>query len=329
MKVYDRPGFIIEIFAQRAQSAEGRLQVALAALNYEKTRLVRMWSHLERQRGSLGFIGGPGESQLEMDKRMLNVKIQRLEEKLADIKRTNQLQKKARERSDMPTIALIGYTNAGKSTLFNALTSESVFAKDLLFATLDTTRRKLTLPSGKQVILSDTVGFISDLPPQLIAAFQSTLEETLDADIILHVQDITSDQIDVQEREVFKIIQTILKKHGNYQPEKIVPVFNKIDGTSPGALQTLKEAHPESIYVSAIHRNGLPELLAHLDSMLRKGEQQYCISLSPAEGKALAWLHANGRVILKEFNEDHIKVIVYLDPNLHQYFQQNILKLSH
>jgi len=326
VKVYDRPGFIIEIFAQRAQSAEGRLQVALAALNYEKTRLVRMWSHLERQRGSLGFIGGPGESQLEMDKRILSLKIERLQEKLANVTRTNRLQKKARERSDMPTVALIGYTNAGKSTLFNTCTQEDVFVKDLLFATLDTTRRKLKLPSGRQVILSDTVGFISDLPPQLISAFQSTLEETLDADVILHVQDITSPQMDAHEQEVFRIIQTILKKSGEYSPAKIIPVYNKIDGVSEGVINSFKEVHPEAIFISALNKTGLGDLLQTVEERLGANDQQYCFSLNSADGKALAWLHQHGRITMKEFEKAEVKIVAYLSEPLYQYFQRHFLE---
>ncbi len=326
IKVYDRPGFIIEIFARRAQSAEGRLQVALAALNYEKTRLVRMWTHLERQRGSLGFIGGPGESQLEMDKRILSLKIQRLEEKLADVTRTNRIQKKARERSDMQNVALIGYTNAGKSTLFNTLTDESVFVKDLLFATLDTTRRKLKLPSGRQIILSDTVGFISDLPPQLITAFQSTLEETLDADVILHVQDIASDQRESHEQEVFRIIQTILKKRDDYSPSKIIPVFNKIDSASEAMVAALKEAHPDAVFISAANKLGLDTLAQTIEDHLGVNDQQYCFTLQIDDGKALAWLHQNGCITRKEFEEDHISVIVYLRTAMFQYFERAFMK---
>lgn len=325
VKVYDRPGLIIEIFAKRAQSASGRLQVALAALNYEKTRLVRMWTHLERQRGSLGFIGGPGESQLEMDKRMLNVKIQRLEGKLEKLNKTRHLQKKARDRSETPTIALVGYTNAGKSTLFNALTNADIFTKDLLFATLDTTRRKFKLPSGKTAILSDTVGFISDLPPQLISAFHSTLEETLDADIILHVQDITSPQIQEHEREVLALIQDILKKNEEYTPEKIIPVFNKADALDDATKQALTTANPDWIFISATKKEGIGTLLEHLESLLNKALKSYCITLKMHQGAAISWLKKRAQIVSEDYDEMEARLVVKLSESDFNTFQRHYL----
>ncbi len=322
VKVYDRPGLIIEIFANRAKTASGRLQVSLAALNYEKTRLVRMWTHLERQRGSLGFIGGPGESQLEMDKRMLNAKIQRLELKLEKLNNTRKLQKKSRDRSETPTIALIGYTNAGKSTLFNSLTHSDIFTKDLLFATLDTTRRKFKLPSGRTAILSDTVGFISDLPPQLIAAFQSTLEETLDADIILHIQDITSPQVKEHELEVLELVQNILIESDSYKPEKIIPVFNKADTLSRESREALISANPDSKFTSALTHEGINELLQLIDDLLSKSHKSYCVTLKMHQGAAISWLKRHSKIISEEYNADEARLVVRLAPSRFYCFQE-------
>lgn len=290
IKVLDRTGVILDIFSDRAQSSEGRLQVQLALLHYQRTRLVRMWTHLERQRGSLGFIGGPGESQLEIDKRLIEEQIRKLEEKLDKVKETRAQQKKNQVRNKIPVVALVGYTNAGKSTLFNCLTHENVLVKDMLFATLDTVRRKVKTPAGREIILADTVGFISDLPHQLVSAFRATLEETADADIILHVQDASSSNFEAQNKEVLSILNSL----SSDVEKRIIPVLNKID--------LLKDAcNAQGVRISAAHSVGIDVLLKAVDDKLSESHKVYHIELDVADGKALDWLHKHGEILSQNF----------------------------
>jgi len=290
IKVLDRTGVILDIFSDRAQSSEGRLQVQLALLNYQRTRLVRMWTHLERQRGSLGFIGGPGESQLEIDKRLIEEQIRKLEGKLDKVKETRAQQKKNQVRNKVPVVALVGYTNAGKSTLFNCLTHENVLVKDMLFATLDTVRRKLKTPAGREIILADTVGFISDLPHQLVSAFRATLEETADADIILHIQDASSPNFEAQNKEVLSILTSLSPD----VEKRIIPVLNKVD--------LLKDAcNATGICISAANNTGIEALLKAVDDQLSESHKVYRIELDVSDGKALDWLHKHGEIHAQEF----------------------------
>jgi GTP-binding protein HflX len=299
-KVIDRTGLILEIFGERAHTREGVLQVELAALTYQRSRLVRSWTHLERQRGGFGFLGGPGESQLELDRRRITERITGIKQELEDVRRTRGLHREARKRVPYPVVALVGYTNAGKSTLFNRLTGAGVDARDQVFATLDPTMRQLRLPSGTRVILSDTVGFITDLPTMLVAAFRATLEEVLSADLILHVRDISHSDSEIQRRDVGAVLDELGIDEAD-RTVRLVEVWNKIDRLAPEALAALQaEAgrQPEDVVpVSAADGTGIPRLLELVDRRLAASRSVIELRLDYGSGELLAWLHRAGEVL--------------------------------
>ncbi|MBO88427.1 MAG: GTPase HflX [Rickettsiales bacterium] len=288
-KVLDRTALILEIFGARARTHEGRLQVELAALQYQRSRLVRSWTHLERQRGGFGFLGGPGESQLEIDRRLTDQRISKLTSEIGNIQKTRTLQRVARQRDALPTVALVGYTNAGKSTLFNRLTNADVVAQDMLFATLDPTMRGVTLPSGAKIILCDTVGFISDLPTELVASFKATLEEIIEADVVLHIHDAASAEMSRQSRTVQKILIEIVGE----MPSKVYDVLNKIDLIDDETL----EFGGNGIEISATTGMGCDHLIELLDREFLSRRQVFTYSIPSSDGAALAWLYSNGEVI--------------------------------
>ena len=295
-KVIDRTALILEIFGARARTAEGKLQVELAALTYQKSRLVRSWTHLERQRGGFGFLGGPGESQIELDRRMIGDRIIKIKKQLENVVRTRTLHRATRRDVPYPLIALVGYTNAGKSTLFNRLTEANVIAQDMLFATLDPTIREATLPSGLRVLMSDTVGFISNLPTELIAAFRATLEEVLSADILLHVRDIAHEDSKPQRDDVMNVLKSLFGKEVNL--DHLIEIHNKIDQWSADHNREPYLPPAGSVALSAVTGEGCNELLQLIDKKLSAQLlTTYHYQLPHADGRAIAWLYANGQVM--------------------------------
>lgn len=314
-KIIDRTGLILEIFGERAQTKEGRIQVELAQLDYQKSRLVKSWSHLERQRGGTSFVGGPGESQLEIDRRLIAERISNLKKELIKVRKTRELGRKARERVPFPVIALVGYTNAGKSTLFNRLTGAEVFAKDLLFATLDPTLRRIELPSGRIVILSDTVGFISDLPTHLVEAFRATLEQTQYADVILHVRDSTQNDYEQHKEEVSRIMGDLGIDYE--QDERVFEVINKIDVCTEARRNDIERQAKFSdqiLPVSAITGEGTEHLLEVVDQFLSRNWNQVRYAVPATDGKAIAWLYQHAEVLESKEGEDGMDILVHIDP---------------
>ncbi|MBI1777577.1 MAG: GTPase HflX [Proteobacteria bacterium] len=322
-KVIDRTGLILEIFGARARTHEGGLQVELAHLTYQRSRLVRSWTHLERQRGGFGFLGGPGESQLEIDRRLIGERIVKLKRELEEVKRTRGLHRKARRRVPYPVVALVGYTNAGKSTLFNRLTRSAVMAKDLLFATLDPTMRRVDLASGRSIILSDTVGFISSLPTHLVAAFRATLEEVTEADIILHVRDVSHPETIAQKADV----EAVLRELGLEQRVEngLVEALNKIDrldGEGRAAVMNEARRAPHFIPVSATTGEGIDRLLAEIDRLLALQRRVAEVDVDLADGASLAWLYRHGQVLNRTDGETRAHLTVGMAPADWQRFEK-------
>ncbi len=312
-KVIDRTGLILDIFGERAVTREGSLQVELAHLDYQRSRLVRSWTHLERQRGGFGFLGGPGETQIEADRRLIGDRIAQLRRELEQVRRTRGLHRTARRRVPFPVVALVGYTNAGKSTLFNVLTGADVTARDQLFATLDPTMRGLRLPSGRRVILSDTVGFISELPTELVAAFRATLEEVAEADVILHVRDAAHPDTAAQRADVVAVLEGMVSD-GTLDagwPARAIEVANKADLLG-GVAET--PVRPGTVAVSAITGEGLPALLVAIDQRIAQGMEVARYSIPPADGARLAWLYQHGEVIGRDDGDEAIRLTVRLLP---------------
>jgi GTPase len=318
-KVLDRTGLILEIFGRRAHTREGALQVELAHLTYQKSRLVRSWTHLERQRGGFGFLGGPGETQIESDRRMIEERVARIENELEKVKRTRKLHRDSRKRVPYPIVALVGYTNAGKSTLFNRLTQATVLSADMLFATLDPTMRAVDLPRGARIILSDTVGFISDLPTTLVAAFRATLEEVIEADVILHVRDVSHEDSEAQSHDVADVLRQLGIEPGQGAP--LIEVWNKIDRLDAAErerLRNLADRQPQRerpVLVSAISGAGIDELTTAVERRLGESRVILDLVLDPADGAGVSWLHRHTEVINKVLRDDgRLAVTVRADP---------------
>ena len=316
-KVIDRTGLILDIFGERARTREGALQVELAHLDYQRSRLVRSWTHLERQRGGFGFLGGPGETQIEADRRLIGERIVKLKHELEDVRRTRGLHRGARKRIPAPVVALVGYTNAGKSTLFNALTGATVMAEDQLFATLDPTMRGLTLPSGRNVILSDTVGFISDLPTELVAAFRATLEEVAEADLILHVRDVAHPDTAAQRADVIAVLDNLVKDGtlDSHWPSRSIEVLNKADllgGIENVPHRSANGDNTLGIAVSALTGEGLPALLTLIDDRLSSQRVSVRYDVAAEDGARLAWLYRHGEVLNRQDDDAIVHVEVRL-----------------
>jgi GTP-binding protein HflX len=321
VKVIDRTGLILEIFGERAQTKEGKLQVELAMLDYQRSRLVRSWTHLERQRGGAGFMGGPGETQIELDRRIIAERMVRLKKDLEDVRRTRDLGRQSRARVPFPVVALVGYTNAGKSTLFNRMTGANVMAEDLLFATLDPTMRKLALDGGQEVILSDTVGFISDLPTHLVAAFRSTLEQVIYADVILHVMDVSHDGYEAQRADVIKILKDLGVEYD--QDERVVEVWNKIDIADDERKDEILRAVTQSerkVAISALQGRGLDQLEQVILEVLLRSHNLVDLNIPVTDGQAMAWLYSHAHVVEREDGEQYVHMRVMMDSALRGQF---------
>lgn len=324
-KVIDRTALILEIFGKRARTAEGQLQVELAALNYQKSRLVRSWTHLERQRGGFGFLGGPGESQIETDRRLIAERIDKIKRQLAQVVRTRNLHRKTRRDTPFPLVALVGYTNAGKSTLFNRLTRARVLEADMLFATLDPTIRGASLPSGQKIMLSDTVGFISELPHELVAAFRATLEEVLEADLLVHVRDISHPDTESQKTDVLAVLKSLLGEA--FHPEAMLEAWNKIDCITD--ISSLPKPENHQLLLSAVSGAGCDALLHRIDAELAARlmlERTY--TLPAADGKAIAWLHAHGHMVAQNVQDETLHLTVRLSPANAARFERMFIPLA-
>lgn len=322
LKVIDRTALILEIFGERAQTSEGKLQVELAHLTYQRSRLVRSWTHLERQRGGAGFLGGPGETQIELDRRIIDNKIVRIKKELEKVKQTRGLQRSARQKVPYPVVALVGYTNAGKSSLFNRIADAGVFAENLLFATLDNTLRKIKLPSGREVILSDTVGFISDLPHELIMSFRATLEEVLAADIIVHVRDIANENTAVQRKDVISVLKSLGLENLD-EKENYIELLNKTDLLPADRQENLKHLKKKNtLPVSALTGEGIENFLHRLDEILTAQNKTIRLNVPAADGALLAWLHQNALILDTRITGENICLELKIN-------EANLSKLQH